>query len=181
MRLVIIGAGGHGQAVAEAASLSGRYKKIIFLDDRFTGDKDLCYTYGSIRYTINGSCEKYRDYIDRQTVLYPAFGNNQLRLEWENKIAESGGILATIIHPTASIASSAIIEAGSVVLANATVNVGTIIHKACIINCGVIIDHGCIINEGVHLDSGAIVLAENEIPTLIKIEGGRVVGLREFV
>lgn len=32
--LVIIGAGGHGKAVAEAAQLSGEWQRIAFVDDR---------------------------------------------------------------------------------------------------------------------------------------------------
>lgn len=180
MRLVIIGAGGHGQVVAETALTIGRYQEILFLDDRFDGDENSFYTYGSVRYRISGECKIYQKFIDNQTELYPAFGNNRLRLEWEKKILQNGGMLATIIHPSASVSSSAIIEQGTVILANATVNVGTVIQSACIINCGAIVDHGCIINEGVHIDSGAVILAENEIPPLIKIDAGKVVGLREF-
>jgi shikimate 5-dehydrogenase len=33
--LLIIGAGGHGKAVAEAALLSGEWQRIAFVDDRW--------------------------------------------------------------------------------------------------------------------------------------------------
>lgn len=35
--LLIIGAGGHGKVVAEAALLSGEWQRIAFADDRWPG------------------------------------------------------------------------------------------------------------------------------------------------
>ena len=38
MRLVILGAGGHGNTIADIATQLGCYEEIIFLDDNTTGD-----------------------------------------------------------------------------------------------------------------------------------------------
>ena len=38
MILVIIGAGGYGQTVSDVAAQSGKYEKIVFLDDNKAAD-----------------------------------------------------------------------------------------------------------------------------------------------
>lgn len=72
-------------------------------------------------------CNEYRRYINPDTEFYPAFGDNKRRLEWEEKIVQAGGKLATIIHPTAYIAKSAVIKSGTVVFPKAIINTGCII------------------------------------------------------
>ena len=42
MRLVILGAGGHGQTIAAAARDLKKYEKILFLDDNFIKDNSIC-------------------------------------------------------------------------------------------------------------------------------------------
>ena len=38
--LIILGAGGHGKVVAETAIATGFFKEIVFLDDRFSENKN---------------------------------------------------------------------------------------------------------------------------------------------
>ena len=186
MQLVIIGAGGHGQVVREVAMSLQKYitsdneENIIFLDDRYKDVTNVKQKYGTIFYSIKGMCNEYQKYINQDTEFYPALGDNRKRLEWEEKIDKAGGKLATIIHPTAYIAKSAVIRSGTVIFPNAVINTGCMIGNACIINMGAIIDHGSIIDDACHIDAGAIVLGENHISRYTKIESGKVVFAREF-
>lgn len=182
MRLVILGAGGHGRVVAEAARNIGRYEEIIFLDDHFVEGKCKYLSYGVDKTIclLSGKCEHYLNYIEENTHIYPAFGNNELRVKKQNEILDNGGILPTIIHPTAYVSENSKIEAGTVVLPKAIVNVGCVIKKACIINMGAIVEHGCRIDEGVHINSGAIVMAENHVPALYKVDAGTVIAQRKW-
>lgn len=177
MKLIIIGAGGHGQVIRETAKETNKYCKaeIVFLDDRYRQIGDCQQRYGTVDYQLSGNCDSFLSYIENDNEFYPAFGNNQLRLEWENRISAAGGTLATIVHPKAYIAKSVSIQPGSVVLANAIVNTGTVIGRACIVNVGAIIEHGCVLSDGCHVNSGAIVMPENCIPPLHKVESGEVV------
>lgn len=186
MRLVIIGAGGHGQVVFSMVktlkkylTIDGKYN-LLFLDDRYKQVKDLKQTYGTNTYSILGMCSDFVNYIDENTEFYPAFGDNKVRLEWEQKIEQAGGKLASIIHPTAYIADSVIIKEGTVVLPYAIINTGCIIGKACIINVGAIVEHGCVINDACHINSGAIVMAENCVPKYTKVDSGEVIGVRKW-
>ena len=125
-------------------------------------------------------CNEYQTYINPDTEFYPAFGDNKRRLEWKEKIVQAGGKLATIIHPTAYIAKSAVIKSGTVVFPKAIINTGCIIGNACIINMGAIVDHGCVLDDACHINSGAIVMAENNVPKYTKVDSGEVIEVRKW-
>lgn len=166
LRLVILGAGGHGKTVADIAKQIGKYNEILFLDDNAE--------------SVAGKCSEYLEFTDESTEIYPAFGNNKTRLEWEKNFQLKGVSLAKIIHPLAYVSPTATVESGCIVLPYAIINTGAKVKKACIIDCGAIVDHGCIIEEGVHLSPGAIVKAENRIASCTKIESGEVISIRQY-
>ena len=169
MRLIIIGAGGYGRTVADVAVQTGLYHQILFLDDRRT-DPD-----------VVGICENFRQFCDSNTAFYPAFGNNQVRLNWINRLKETGCCLATIIHPAAYVSPTAKIMPGTVILPKAVVGTDCVVMSGCIVNYGAIVDHGCVIEEGVHVCLGAIVKAENRIPACMKVEAGEVIENSTYV
>jgi UDP-N-acetylbacillosamine N-acetyltransferase len=122
----------------------------------------------------------FEKYISPNTVLIPAFGNNEFRLSWCEKIIAAGGTLATLIHPTAYISPLSSIAHGTVILPHAIINTNVVVEKGCIINLGAIVDHDCIIEEGVHLCLGCIVKGENRVERLSKIEAGEVIPARQW-
>ena len=159
-RLVVLGAGGYGRVVADVAYQLGY--NIIQLDDT----------------DVNHPLDSYIKYVGEGASFIPAFGNNQFRMEWINKLKLDGAELATIIHHSAYVSPNAIIEEGVVVLPNAVINTDVTIDRGCIINLGAMIDHGCVIEEGVHVCLGAIVKGENRVRALSKIEAGKVIEAR---
>lgn len=50
MNLIILGAGGHGRVVADIAEQTGKYDKIVFLDDNSNDDK------------VIGKCSDYKKF-----------------------------------------------------------------------------------------------------------------------
>lgn len=168
MRLIIFGAGGYGRTVADVARQSGRYQEICFLDDGKTGPE------------ILGACADFAQFADENTEMYPAFGNNEGRIAWLDRLEAAKIPVPTLIHPMAYVSPEAVIESGCVVLPQAVVNTECVVHRGCIVNCGAIVDHGCILEEGVHVSPGAIVKAENHIAAKTKIESGQVVQNRTY-
>ena len=156
-RLVILGSGGYGRTVSDIAHQLG-YSTTV-LDDSLSAHP----------------LSTFSSYIDENTSFIPAFGNNDFRMEWINRVEESGGQLATLIHPTAYVSPTATISHGTVILPHAIVNTDVVIDRGCIINLGAIVDHGCILEEGVHIAPGAIVKGENRIEKCSKIEADEVV------
>lgn len=168
MRLIILGAGGHGKVVADLAEQTGKYEEISFLDDN---SQDV---------EVLGKCSEYLKFRSVDTEMYPAFGNNTTRVQWENKLLEAGINLARIIHPLAYVSPMAEVASGCVIMPYAVVNTGTKIRKACIINIGAMVDHDCILEEGCHLAPGAIVKGENHLSEGTKIDSGKVVPLQYY-
>ncbi len=168
MRLVIIGAGGYGQTVCDIAEQSGKYEKIVFLDDNKAAEN------------VVGKCADVEKFISDYTEIYPAFGNNEARISFIEKLEGLGANIPVIVHKTAYVSPKARLKKGTVVLPNAIINTDTLVEKGCIINCGAIVDHGCVIEKGVHVCLGAIVKAENRIPAFMKVEAGQVIENRTY-
>lgn len=166
MRLVILGAGGHGQVVADVARQLKKYSEIIFLDDNADG--------------AAGKCDEFSRFADSNTEMYAAFGNNELRLSFLDRFEAARIKAAQIIHPLSFVSPTASVADGCCVLPYAIINTDCKIARGCIINCGSIVDHGCVVGEGVHVSPGAIIKAENKIPALMKIESGEVIPIRHY-
>ena len=150
--LLILGAGGHGRVVADAARLSGIWSEIAFLDDRFPemGTPDGSVDGISVRGPF-GAAAKLRPHFPDAIV---AVGDNRRRLEVFQEMKTIGYRLAVVIHPTAAVSDRAIVGPGTVVMAQCAVNPGTRLGAGCIINTGATVDHDCDIGQGVHLSPG---------------------------
>ena len=167
-KLLILGAGGYGKTVADLAAQLGCYEKIAFLDDSQTGEH------------ILGKCGEFAAFADGKTEMYPAFGNNSVRMHWLRSLLDAGVHVPALVHPRAYVSPTAKLGTGTVVLPMAVVNTGVTVGAGCIINIGALIDHDSVIGEGTHLAPGAIIKAENRIPSMEKIDSGRVIENREY-
>ena len=167
-KLLILGAGGYGQTVFDLARQLGCYEKIAFLDDGKTGPN------------ILGTCSEYAMFADEETDVYPAFGNNEIRMGWMELLEEEGMRIPTLVHPRAYVSPTAVLGTGSVVLPMAVVNTGVTVGNGCIVNIGALIDHDTVLEDGVHLAPGAVVKAENRIPEMWKVDSGSVIENRQY-
>jgi sugar O-acyltransferase (sialic acid O-acetyltransferase NeuD family) len=147
-RLLIVGAGGHGAVVAEAAAEAGKWSEIVFLDD--DGSKAQV-----LEFPILGTSGEMSSFLDSDTEVFVAIGDNRRRLELLRSISEKNTVLATVIHPTATISPSAAISAGTVACAGVIVNARATVGLGCILNTAATIDHDCAIADGVHVSPGA--------------------------
>lgn len=144
-RLLIIGAGGHGRVVADAALCAG-WREVAFLDD----DSSLGESGGL---PVLGPASSATDYRGGEFIV--AIGNADLRQRQQTTLESWGLPIATIVHPSAVVASSAVIRVGSVVLAGAVVNAGARIGRGCIVNTSASIDHDCVVGDFCHISVGA--------------------------
>lgn len=152
-KLAVLGMGGHGRVVAEAAVQAG-WREIAFFDDARHND----------RWTIFGrhagtSTDLLENPADFDGVII-AIGNNSTRARLGSRLAAGGTPLATIIHPAASVSPSSRIGSGTVILAGATVVTGAEIGMGCIVNTGASVDHDCQIGDWVHISPGARVAGD---------------------
>ena len=138
-RLIIIGAGGHGKVIADAALKNG-YTNICYIDDHATGDV--------MGFPIIGTSADIERLNDGSTDFIIGIGNNAIR----KTVAEKYNVnWVSIVHPSAQIAFNAEIGKGTVIMANAVVNVCATVGEHCIINTGAIIEHDNVIENYVHI------------------------------
>lgn len=146
--LLILGAGGHGTVVADAAAGTGRWTQIAYLDDRRPVDVNATWP-------VLGKFADVARLRSDFSSLAVAVGDNTRRLELLERLLAEGCELPPIVHPKAWVSERAVIGAGTVVLAGAVINPAAVIGRACIINTAATVDHDCRLDDGVHVSPGA--------------------------
>lgn len=163
--LLIIGAGGHGKVVAEAAELENKYDKIAFLDDNNKLD-------GIYNFPVVGKVTNYKNLKCKYKYAFVAIGNNEVRVKIIEDILREGFIVPIIIHPKATVSNYSKVGFGTVILSGAIVNVNSSIGKGCILNINSTLDHDSTLGDGVHISSGAVVGSMVNIGDLSTIKAG---------
>ncbi len=144
-RLLVVGAGGHGRSVAEAAELSGQFEVVGFLDDALPAGKSV------LNLAVLGpmvSMGHHRAVAD-QTIV--AIGNNAVREKLMQQLTATGFALAIVVHPRAIVSPSAVLSEGSAVMAGAIVGTEARLGVGAIVNCGAVVDHHAIVEDFGHL------------------------------
>lgn len=147
--LLILGAGGHGKVVADAALETGNWDEVVFLDDAWP-EKNIigCWP-------IVGNIQELHSWRDRCKDAVVAIGNNQLRMRLQARLVTDGFNVVSVIHPAATVSRYATLGVGSVVFAGAVINVDATIGDGAILNTSATVDHDCILGVGVHVSPGA--------------------------
>lgn len=152
MRVLIIGAGGHGQVVADTL-LAGleqngaSLQPIGFLDD----DPSL---HGRVYLglPVLGAVARLAE-IEHEAVIV-AIGSNRTRRQICRRLAARGERFATAIHPSAIIGSAVEIGPGTMICAGVIVNTGTRIGPHVILNTGCSVDHHNCLGDDAHIAPG---------------------------
>jgi len=142
MKLTIIGASGHGKVVADIAQLVG-YDEIRFLDD----DSSLK-TCGA--FPVVGTVSEAAN-VDGD--LFVAIGSATTRKRIMEQLP--GRAFPILIHPGGTVASTASIGDGTVIMAGAVVSPYAKLGRGCIINTCASVDHDCVVDSFVHVAVGA--------------------------
>lgn len=158
-KLLIIGAGGHGQVLAEVAMACG-YDRVDFLDDR-----NPCAV---------GTTDRAEALAGRYDGVIVSIGNNDLRRTLIQRLQAVDAPIATLVHPRAFVAPSATLGEGSIVLPGAVVNTNARVGKGCILSIGALVDHDATIDDFSHVNAGAVVAAGKRAGG--KVAPGAVIG-----
>lgn len=184
MRLILLGAGGHGRVVLDAARTLTDVEVVGFLD----ADRNRAAVDGTpIIGTDEDLAGMARNGVTHAVVSVGSVRPSPMRSKIFERIRRAGLLPATIVHARAVVSASARIGEGSVVLAGAVVNPGAVIGLNCIINTGAIVEHECVIGDHVHISPGAVlgggvnVGGAAHVGIGATILQGRVVGARALV
>ena len=157
-RLLIIGAGSHGQVVAETAVACG-YNKIDYLDDNSPD---------SI-----GKTNQLEELAGAYDGVIVSIGNNEVRRELIHRIQGVCAPLVSLVHPRCFVSPSATIGIGSIVLPGALIHSNASVGAGCIISIGALIDHDAVVEDFSHINTGAIVGAGKRASG--KVDAGTVI------
>jgi sugar O-acyltransferase (sialic acid O-acetyltransferase NeuD family) len=161
--LLVIGGGGHAKVVIDIAQSSG-WSIAGVLDDApgAAGQRVM-------GHRILGGTDLLRGLSDSGRAFVIAIGSNSVRQRLQEIWTKAGLISATLVHPSAVVASSAILQDGTVVMAGAIVNPEARVGRGVILNTASVVEHDCVIGDYCHVAPGA------------SLCGGVTVGARSLV
>jgi len=168
--LLIVGAGGHGKAVAEAAVLCGQWQSIVFVDDRWP-ELQQCAGWPVVA-NVAGLAEVW----STAHGAIAAVGNNAIRELCVNAIRNSGVPLVSVVHPRAFVSPTATIGAGTAVMAMATVGTDAMVGLATIVNANATVDHDAILEDFAHLGVGVQLAGGVQIQAKAWLQAGCTAG-----
>ncbi|MEX0955345.1 MAG: acetyltransferase [Rhizobiaceae bacterium] len=148
MGILILGCGGHGRVVADAASSAG-IATIAFLDDA-GWQREV-----SAPFEIVGPFSALLEAREKWKRAIIALGDNDRRSELFTEVDAAGYEISNVVHPGAWVSMRATLGRGVFVAAAAAVSIGAEISDAAIINTGATIDHDCVIGRAAHISPGA--------------------------
>jgi UDP-N-acetylbacillosamine N-acetyltransferase len=150
-RLVLWGSSGHARVVADIVRSRGDYELAGLLDDRRPELRGQSVA-GMV---ILGGREELAGLKQRGVShLLVAIGDCGTRHALAELALAHGFELATAIHASAVVASSASLAEGSVVAAAGVINPDASVGRNCIINTSASVDHDCVIGDAVHVGPG---------------------------
>ena len=152
MRVLILGAGGHAQVVADillrTQEQNGSVHPIGYLDDdpALTGQS-------FVGLPVLGAIPCLSEIEHDATIV--AIGDNATRQRLFETVQSRGEDLIVARHPAAVVAPDVRVGPGSMICAGVVVNPGTMIGANVILNTGCTVDHHSHIGDHAHIAPGA--------------------------
>jgi UDP-perosamine 4-acetyltransferase len=153
IRLLVLGAGGHARVVIDAARTRDDIEIVGLVGtDRDRGPIDGVPVVGT-----DGDLPALRARGATHAIVGTgSVRPGTLRAELFERIRAAGLAAAVIAHRDTTVAPTAAIGEGSILLAHATVNPGARIGRNVIVNTGAIVEHDCEIGDHAHISPGAV-------------------------
>ena len=166
--ILIIGAGGHGQVVADI--FRARYASRLISDHVGFVDDDRarlgCRFVGS---PVLGTLDQVHEIAHDAVIV--AIGHNATRSGIFHTLLAAGERIAIAQHPRSIVAEDVTIGAGSMLCAGAIVSTGAAIGRDAIVNTGATVDHHSTIGNHVHIGPGVHMGGE------VRVDDGALIGI----
>lgn len=150
-RLLVIGGGGFGRAVAEVAIASPEQIMVGFVDDRWPHLPPIW------NLPVLGRLADLSALRSIADAVVLAIGDNIARQSAFQIALDAGFEFATIVHPRATISPSARLGRAVSVMAGAIIGTEAHIDDGAIVNAGAVVDHHVHVGRFSHVSIGACV------------------------
>lgn len=146
--LIVYGCGTQGRAIIEflVESEGGRGLRLADDDHRLWG-KEI------FSLTVTSPLDAFAAGPQAFTC---AIGDNHARREVSARLSAEGHKAIAVRHPSAIVAGSASVGAGSILMARALVNSESRVGAGCLLNTGCVVEHHCAIGDFAHLAPGVL-------------------------
>jgi len=150
VRLLVVGAGGHAKVVIDTARSAG-------------------FDIAGVVGTVNDAREVLGVPVSESAAGIAAdgfivgVGDNRVRARIFNEYRDNGFTPLTVIHPSALIADSVVVGAGSFIAAGAIVCVDAVIGENVVLNTGCTVDHDCMVGDHALVGPTASLCGESRI------------------
>ena len=151
-RILIIGAGGHAQVVADALLCRQRILAEPLHLLGFVDDFPQLWGQTRLGLPILGGLDTVPQFACDTLIV--AIGSNPVRQQLVGRFGAMGYSFATAVHPTAVIADGVTLGEGCMVCARVVVNTGSTIGRHTILNTAATLDHHNHIGDFVHIAPG---------------------------
>lgn len=151
MVLGIYGYGGHGLEVEELARVinlkENRWEKIIFVDDaKDKIDNEKIFSFEDI----------ISKYSPKDIEFMTGIGEPVIRENLYNKVKEKDYCFAILVHPSASVAESAVLEEGTMVAHNAFVSIKAHLFTNTLVQPMACVHHECSVGRNSVVSTSAV-------------------------
>lgn len=182
--VIILGAGGHAKVLIEALlAANAVIKGVVDADPAMIGASIL----GA---AVIGGDEVVKKHTPESILLVNGLGTITIsdnRRQLYEKFKNAGYTFATVLHPSAVVASDVTLGEGAQVMAGAVIQPGCRIGVNSIVNTRASVDHDCMVGDHVHiapgvtLSGGVTIGRESHIGTGATVIQGVCIGERSLI
>lgn len=168
MKLLIVGAGGHGRCCLDIARSMNIYDEICSLDD------------GHVNEIVNdckvvGTIDEMTSYYIEYEHIFIAVGNNELRKKLINQAKSIGYTMDRLISPLSYVSPYATVKEGTVIFPYAVIEANAYIGKGCIITSNTTVNHDAYINDYCLIYSNSVIRPNTNIGSMTRINSHSII------
>lgn len=177
--LVVFGGGGHGKTLIDLIRALGSYRLVGIVDDGQPAGSLI------MGLPVLGGAAVLPDLAASGVRLavnaVGGIGNVAVRLQVFERLHAAGFTCPNLVHPTAWVEPSAVLEGGVQVLAQSYVSSETRIGYGSVLNAGVVVSHDCRIGRCVNLSPGALLAGDVAIEDFAQVGMGVTINLHVVI
>ncbi len=166
-QVIIYGGGGLSKMIIEHVRVTGAYQIVGIIDDQLPPGADV------IGCRLLGGAEKlaelYQQGIRTAFNSVGGIGNFRVRLKVFQTLAEAGFVCPVLVHPTAHIDPTAVLEPGVLVLAQSYVSGNARVGMGSLINNSVVVSHDNVLGVCTNLSPGAMLAGDVVLEDFVQI------------
>jgi sugar O-acyltransferase (sialic acid O-acetyltransferase NeuD family) len=173
--LIIFGGGGQGKTLIDLVRLLDCYRLVGIVDDGLPAGSEI------LGVPVLGGAGVLPELRARGVELalnaVGGIGNVDVRLRVFDRLTQAGFAFPAVIHPSAVVESSAVVEDGVQVLPLTYIGSDARVGFGTLINSHVIVSHDCVIGQVVNLSPGAMLAGGVRVEDYAQIGMGATVNL----